>query len=115
MQMILLDISIGPEFDHPNITETDIYLCLIGGIYRVGQFTRYDNKLFLDDGSQNMIQYQQPNASNNSHWDVIYLISEAPSEISNRVGTNLTCPMWYNNKRQILSSTGQLILSVLPK
>jgi hypothetical protein len=109
MNLAEIDLSIGTDNDHPQLTTPDtIYLCLIGGCYRTGVFTKENNKLYFWDWLSETIQYQKP--SSTSQWNKIYRIDETDDEAADRKRFRLNRPTWTKPTQSIArDGEGQLL------
>lgn len=85
MQLIELDLSVGSTYDHPEIDPDKLYLCKIYGEYKVGTFTRYNEKCTFKVGTYTEILFINPTYSYYSKWNNIFIIPESLEEQKDRL------------------------------
>jgi len=72
-KLIPLDMSLADKHEHPSIKRGKTYLCLIGGAFYAGCFSRQWYGWNFDAIYSTGLQFDQP-GTNRSRWEMIWEI-----------------------------------------
>ena len=116
MELREINLELGEDHDHNEISTNDKYLCLIGGTYWVGTFKRTNRGLIFHGWHDNAILYDKPGI-NDSHWNKVYQILETVDEALFRVDIKKAqTEKWRpRSKKVVRNSSGKVILKYKPK
>jgi len=76
LRLIPIDLSKAEQHKHPDLNETDDFLCLIDGEFHVGRFSRQWYGWNFDGWKWNIaagLQFDEP-GTNYSKWEAVWRI-----------------------------------------
>lgn len=101
-KLVPLDMSLSDESEHPQINSKDTFLCLIGGTYHTGRFSKQWYGWNFEGVYDAGLQFDAP-VTNSSDWQQIWRIV-APK--AGNVRHYMTCPKCKRNLRRLGTCNG---------